>query len=80
MSEKNLVFPQTSDYEDAIALGKKSFKTLDLEFEMATHHIFNYQWVKRKRIFRVELYDKNYENLIKKNIGSLDKNIMEDQQ
>ncbi len=35
MSEKNLVFPQTSDYEDAIALGKKSFKTLDLEFEMS---------------------------------------------
>lgn len=43
-------------------------ENLDLEFEMATHQIFNYQWVKRKRIFRVELYDKKYENLIKKNI------------
>ena len=30
-----LIFPGASDYEDAIALGKKSFKTLDLNFEMS---------------------------------------------
>ena len=40
----------------------------NLNFEKSTHHIFNYQWIKGKRVFRMELYDKDYENLIKKNI------------
>ena len=33
--ETIIVFPSASEYEDAISLGKQSFKTLDLEFEMS---------------------------------------------
>ena len=40
----------------------------DLDFEKSTHHIFNYQWIRGKRVFRLELYDKEYEQLIKSNI------------
>ncbi len=35
------------------------------DYENANHYILNYQWMKNKRVFRVELYDKEYKNLIK---------------
>jgi len=38
---------------------------MNLDFESSTHHILNYQWVKNNRVFRVELYDKEYNNLIR---------------
>ncbi|ARV10600.1 TonB-dependent receptor [Winogradskyella sp. PC-19] len=39
--------------------------TQDLEPQMTSHYIFNYQYVNDGRIFRAELYRKNYENLVK---------------
>ncbi|MCK4664932.1 MAG: TonB-dependent receptor [Bacteroidales bacterium] len=36
-----------------------------LNFENSTHYIANYQWMKNKRTFRIELFDKEYDNLIK---------------
>ena len=36
-----------------------------LEFESAVHYIFNYQWNKNDRLFRFELYSKDYDKLIK---------------
>jgi len=37
----------------------------NLNFENASHYIANYQFIKDKRVFRVELYDKEYKSLIK---------------
>lgn len=37
----------------------------NLNFENATHYILNYQWRKNKKTFRVELFKKDYKNLIK---------------
>ncbi len=37
----------------------------DLDFEKATHLILNYQWTTTDRSFRIEIYDKQYDNLIK---------------
>ena len=34
-------------------------------YENADHYILNYQWMKNKRTFRIELYDKEYHDLIK---------------
>ena len=53
----------TPDYE----INNNGFldESMSLDFEKATHHIFNYQWIKGKRVFRMELYDKDYDNLIK---------------
>jgi len=39
--------------------------TTDLDYEKATHFILNYQWTTDHRSFRVELYDKEYDNLVK---------------
>jgi hypothetical protein len=36
-----------------------------LDFEKSSHYILNYQWVKEKRMFRVEVYDKEYSNLVR---------------
>ncbi len=36
-----------------------------LDFENATHYILNYQWMKNKTTFRVELFKKEYQHLIK---------------
>ncbi len=35
-----------------------------LEFEKSVHHIFNYEWSKKGRTFRLEFFDKQYDNLI----------------
>ncbi len=40
----------------------------DLDFERAAHYILNYQIMKNRRIFRVEVYRKKYDNLIKYNV------------
>ncbi len=37
----------------------------DLDFELATHYILNFQIMKKNRIFRVEAYYKDYENLVR---------------
>ena len=34
-------------------------------YENADHYIVNYQWIKNERTFRIELYDKEYHDLIK---------------
>ncbi|SHG41389.1 TonB-dependent receptor [Winogradskyella jejuensis] len=39
--------------------------TQDLESQMTSHYIFNYQYVNKGRIFRAELYRKDYDNLVK---------------
>lgn len=49
-----------------------SYYSRDLTFENASHYIANYQLMKDKRIFRIELYDKEYRGLIK-NIPGQDK-------
>lgn len=41
--------------------------THDLSFERAEHYILNYQMQKNNRIFRVEVYQKNYSNLVRYN-------------
>lgn len=43
------------------------FQSRDLTFENANHYIFNYQWIKNKRLFRIEIYDKEYRHLVKYN-------------
>ena len=37
---------------------------LELDFEESTHHIFNYEWSKKGKILRFEVFDKQYDNLI----------------
>lgn len=37
----------------------------DLDFERATHYILNYQIMKNRRVFRVEVYRKKYHDLVK---------------
>ena len=37
----------------------------NLNFEQSTHYILNYQWQTEQRIFRIEAYYKDYDNLIK---------------
>ncbi len=41
------------------------FRNPQLEYEKASHYIFNYQVVTEKRTFRVEAYFKQYDNLVK---------------
>lgn len=41
------------------------YQTTNLEFEKANHYIFNYQWLGEDRTFRIELYDKEYKDLVK---------------
>lgn len=37
----------------------------ELQFEEATHYIFNYQWITDDQTFRVELYQKDYDQLVR---------------
>lgn len=39
--------------------------TNDFQYEKATHYIFNYQYLGTRRTFRLELYYKDYNNLVK---------------
>jgi vitamin B12 transporter len=41
------------------------FRNPELDYEKATHYIFNYQVVSEKRTFRVEAYYKKYNQLVK---------------
>lgn len=45
--------------------GPRQFDTDQLDYELSTHLIGNYQWSLDGRSFRVELYDKGYQNLVK---------------
>ena len=36
----------------------------DLDFEQSVHHILNYEWSKKGKIIRFEIFDKEYDNLI----------------
>lgn len=54
--------------------------THNLTFERANHYIANFQWEKSNRIFRIELYKKDYKNLVMYNAveywnGSLYNNL-----
>ena len=40
------------------------FNNSGLEFEKSTHNILNYEWSKKKKTFRLEIFDKKYENLV----------------
>ena len=44
-----------------------------LDFERSTHLIANYQWIKDDQSFRVELYDKQYQDLVRTGVdGTLE--------
>ena len=36
----------------------------DLDFEQSVHHILNYEWSKKGKMIRLEIFDKEYDNLI----------------
>ncbi len=38
--------------------------TQDLDYQKATHYILNYQYKKNNKLFRAELFYKNYDNLV----------------
>ena len=40
------------------------YNNSDLDFEKSIHHILNYEWSKKKRTLRLEIFNKDYENLI----------------
>lgn len=48
------------------------FQDRNLDFERAEHYILNYQRIKSDRTFRVELYEKGYDDLVKYNYTSAD--------
>ncbi len=50
-------FYQTPDFENLLL-------NEDLNFEKSSHYIANYQWKNNNRIFRIEAYYKDYEDLI----------------
>ena len=44
-----------------------NFNSLDnanLEFEKSKHHILNYEWSKKKKMLRLEIFEKTYSDLI----------------
>lgn len=41
------------------------YRPAGLGYEKATHYIANYQWMSDKRTFRIEFYDKEYDQLVK---------------
>ena len=45
--------------------------TSDLKFETATHYLLNYQIQNKERIFRTEVYHKEYKNLVTYSNGTL---------
>ena len=40
------------------------FNNSELDFENSVHHIFNYEWSKKGKILRFEIFDKKYDDLI----------------
>ncbi len=46
----------------------------DLDFEVAKHFIFNYQWIKNGRTFRAEAFEKAYSQLVKEKVEEFDPN------
>lgn len=70
----SIAYKIASNSQVSFAFGK-FYQTPDKEFlyygdnkynyENANHYILNYQWIKNKRIFRLELFDKEYNDLIK---------------
>tara|TARA_B100000965_G_scaffold44392_1_gene32531 strand:- start:3187 stop:5448 length:2262 start_codon:yes stop_codon:yes gene_type:complete len=44
-----------------------NFNSSGLDFEKSTHNILNYEWSKKKKTIRFEIFDKKYENLITSN-------------
>ncbi|HEX6223207.1 MAG TPA: TonB-dependent receptor [Chryseolinea sp.] len=69
----SLAYKVGGDAQISLAYGKfrqtakNEFVKIDplLDQEKATHYIFNYQFIKDKRTFRIETYYKLYEDLIK---------------
>jgi hypothetical protein len=43
-------------------------QTTDFNYENASHYIFNYQHIDNDRTFRIEVYYKDYDNLVKGNL------------
>ena len=43
------------------------FRNSGLDFEKSTHNILNYEWSKKKKTIRFEVFDKKYENLVLSN-------------
>lgn len=43
----------------------------NLNFERSTHLIANYQWINEGQSFRIEAYDKQYQNLVKVEAGNM---------
>ncbi len=46
------------------------YNNSELDFESSVHHIFNYEWSKKGKILRFEVFDKKYDNLILLNDNS----------
>ena len=44
----------------------------DLDFEKSIHHILNYEWSKKGKMIRFEVFDKQYDNLVLLNSESCD--------
>lgn len=44
----------------------------NLDFEKANHFIANYQIIKEKRTFRIEAYQKDYQNLVREKVSTFD--------
>ena len=40
------------------------FNNSDLDFEKSIHNILNYEWSKKKKTIRFEVFNKKYENLV----------------
>ena len=55
-------FPTVTEYEDAISLGKKSFKTLDVKFEMSNPNarIWNFGAGQFAVVFKAKIEEKYY--------------------
>ncbi|NET31288.1 MAG: TonB-dependent receptor [Cyanothece sp. SIO1E1] len=45
-----------------------------LNFEQAAHYIFNYQWITDDQTFRIELYQKDYDQLVRQEGGDYNNN------
>jgi hypothetical protein len=47
----------------------------NLDFEKAGHFIANYQIIKQNRTFRIELYQKDYDNLVREKVAFFDPDL-----
>lgn len=69
----SMAFKTTKNSQVSLAYGKFYQSPRDeylrfnngLDYENASHYIANFQFIKNKRIFRVEAYYKSYDNLVK---------------